>query len=526
VTTALPASLATRSRRPAETVASHALSGYGARGYDELVDDAGAPRPGSEAVVEALSSLSFADLAERQRAAEADIAAQGITFTVYADGANIDRAWPMDVVPRVFSAQEWTTIDAGLRQRLAALNCFLDDLYHDQHCLRENVVPRALVESSPGWRPECRGATPPHRVWAHVCGSDLVRDADGTVYVLEDNLRVPSGVSYMLENRAVTKRVFAELFERQSIRPVDRYPARLLDMLQSLSPGGEGRTVVLTPGVFNSAYFEHSALARQMGVELVENQDLYVDADDVCYVRTIEGPARVDVVYRRTDDWFLDPEVFNPQSVLGVPGLTRAWRAGHVALANAPGTGVADDKVVYTCVPDLIRFYLSEEPLLPNVPTFCCEDPVQLAHAVLNLDRMVVKPANESGGKGIMIGPQADRATLDRYRERLRANPRGWVAQPVVELSCSPTVCERALEPRCVDLRPFTLQGATSYVTAGGLTRVARRRGSYVVNSSQGGGSKDTWSVVARPAPGGRPTAAPAGGADAPVGREGTATTG
>jgi uncharacterized circularly permuted ATP-grasp superfamily protein len=256
--------------------------------------------------------------------------------------------------------------------------------------------------------------------------------------------------------------------------------------------------VVLTPGVYNSAYFEHSSLARQMGVELVENQDLFVDRDDVCYVCTIEGPVRVDAIYRRIDDWFLDPEVFNPDSKLGVAGLARAWRAGNLALANAPGTGVADDKVVYTYVPELIRYYLAEEPILPNVPTFRCEDPAQLSHVVTNLDRMVVKPANESGGKGILIGPQADRATLDRYRERLRANPRGWVAQPVVELSCSPTVNEAGLEPRCVDLRPFTLQGASGYVTAGGLTRVARRRGSYVVNSSQGGGSKDTWIVEDR----------------------------
>jgi uncharacterized circularly permuted ATP-grasp superfamily protein len=301
----------------------------------------------------------------------------------------------------------------------------------------------------------------------------------------------------MLENRAVTKRVFAELFEQHSIVPVDRYPERLLEMLRSLCPDGDGRAVVLTPGIHNSAYFEHSFLARQMGVELVEGRDLYVDADDVCHVRTIEGPVRVDAVYRRVDDWFLDPERFNPDSALGVRGLLRAWRAGNLAVANAPGTGVADDKVVYTHVPDLIRFYLGEEPILPNVDTFRCEDPNQLSHVLANLDQLVVKPANEAGGKDLIIGPQADRATLEEYRARLRADPRAWVAQPVVELSCSPTVCEGGLEPRCVDLRPFTLQGASTYVTAGGLTRVARRPGSYVVNSSQGGGSKDTWIVDA-----------------------------
>jgi uncharacterized circularly permuted ATP-grasp superfamily protein len=459
------------------------------------MDADGSPRPGSEALFRHLASLTFGQLLDRQRAAEADITAQGITFTVYAEGANLDRSWPMDIVPRVFAAAEWAGIEAGLAQRLTALNRFLDDFYHDQEAIAAGIVPRELVESSPGWRPECHGVDPPHGVWAHICGSDLVRDADGKVYVLEDNLRVPSGVSYMLENRAVTKRVFAELFEKQSIVPVDRYPERLLEMLRSLCPDGDGRAVVLTPGIYNSAYFEHSFLARQMGIELVEGRDLYVDADDVCWVRTIEGPVRVDVIYRRIDDAFLDPEVFRPDSALGADGLVRAWRAGNVALANAPGTGVADDKVVYTYVPDLIRFYLGEEPLLDNVPTFRCEDPVQLKHVLANLDRLVVKPANEAGGKDLLIGHQADRASIENYRRRVSANPRGWVAQPVIELSTSPTVCEAALEGRCVDLRPFTLQAATTYVTAGGLTRVARRRGSYVVNSSQGGGSKDTWIV-------------------------------
>jgi uncharacterized circularly permuted ATP-grasp superfamily protein len=477
------------------TPSKHALHGYGGKGFDELVDAGGAARPGSEALFRHLASLTFGELVDRQRAAESDIAAHGITFTVYAEGANLDRAWPMDIVPRVFPAAEWAVIEAGLAQRLTALNRFLDDLYHDQEAIAAGILPRELVESSPGWRPECRGVNPPHGVWAHICGSDLVRDADGEVYVLEDNLRVPSGVSYMLENRAVTKRVFSELFEKQSIVPVDRYPERLLEMLRSLCPDGDGQAVVLTPGIYNSAYFEHSFLARQMGVELVEGRDLYVDADDVCWVRTIEGPVRVDVIYRRVDDAFLDPEVFRPDSALGAPGLVRAWRAGKLALANAPGTGVADDKVVYTYVPDLVRFYLGEEPILGNVPTFRCEEPAQLRHVLANLEQLVVKPANEAGGKDLLIGHQADQATLEQYRDRLKANPRAWVAQPVIELSTAPTVCEAAVEPRCVDLRPFTLQAATTYVTAGGLTRVARRKGSYIVNSSQGGGSKDTWIV-------------------------------
>jgi uncharacterized circularly permuted ATP-grasp superfamily protein len=473
------------------------LQGYTAPGHDELLAPDGTPRPGNLPIFDRLAALTFAELVAYQRAADRDIAANGVTFTVYSEEeGNIDRAWPFDVIPRVFASSEWSRIEAGLRQRLTALNHFIDDLYHDQRAVKDGIVPATLVRSSPGWRPECAGIAPPHRVWAHICGTDLVRDADGTVYVLEDNLRVPSGVSYMLENRAVTKRVFGELFERQSILPVDRYPQRLLDMLQSLCPGRDGRAVVLTPGIYNAAYFEHSFLARQMGAELVEGRDLFVGDDDSVYVRAVEGPMRVDVIYRRIDDAFLDPEVFHPDSMLGVPGLMRAWRAGNVALANAPGTGVADDKVVYTYVPDLIRFYLAEDPILPNVPTYRCENPAELSHVLANLGTLVVKPANEAGGKDLLIGPQASAAELDDYRDRLRDNPRGWVAQPVIELSTSPTVCEDAVEPRCVDLRPFILQGATTYVTPGGLTRVARRRGSYVVNSSQGGGSKDTWIVL------------------------------
>lgn len=480
---------------PEPSGAPGALEHYRPSGFDELVDRTGRARPGNEQLRRHLAQMTTAEVRARQQAAEVDIAANGITFTVYAEGENIDRAWPCDVIPRVFAAEEWSRIDAGLRQRLTALNCFIDDLYHDQRCVGAGVVPESLIRTSPGWRPECAGVDPPRGVWAHICGTDLVRDADGTMYVLEDNLRVPSGVSYMLENRAVAKRVVAEVFEQQSIVPVDRYPERLLDMLESLCPHRDGLAVVLTPGIYNSAYFEHSYLARSMGVELVEGRDLTVGDDDCVYVQTIEGPARVDVIYRRVDDAFLDPEALRPDSVLGVAGLVRAWRAGNVALANAPGTGVADDKVVYSHVPELIRFYLDEDPILPNVPTWRCERPDELSHVLANLDRMVVKPANESGGKGILIGPKAGRDQLAAYRERLIAEPRGWVAQPVVELSTSPTVCESSVEPRCVDLRPFILQGASTYVTAGGLTRVARQKGSYIVNSSQGGGSKDTWIV-------------------------------
>lgn len=472
------------------------FDGYDPTGwYDELVEGPGMPRAAARELLAHLQSLTLDELRARQRAAEIDIAASGITFSLYSEAeGNIDRAWPFDVIPRVFSSTEWARIEVGLAQRLRAINLFIDDLYHDQASLRDGIVPRELLESSPGWRPECVGISPAHQVWAHICGSDLVRDRDGSMYVLEDNLRVPSGVSYMLENRLVTKRVFAELFERQSIRPVDRYADDLLATLRSLSARPDPMVVVLTPGVYNSAYFEHSFLAMQMGVELAEGADLFVE-DDVVFLRTIEGPQRVDVIYRRVDDAFLDPEVFRPDSVLGVRGLMRAWTAGNVAIANAPGTGVADDKAVYCFVPDLIRYFLAEEPVLDNVPTWRCEDPTHLSHVLANLEQLVVKPTNESGGKGLLIGPHATRAEIDDYRVRLRAEPRGWVAQPMLSLSVAPTLTPGGVEPRHLDLRPFTLQGATTRVTAGGLTRIALRRGSLVVNSSQGGGSKDTWIV-------------------------------
>ncbi len=463
--------------------------------HDELIDADRRPRAAAAAVVRHLASLSLDELRNRQRAAENDIAAAGITFTLSSeDGGNIDRAWPFDVIPRVFGASEWSTIERGLAQRLRTLNLFIDDLYGEQTVLQTGIVPRDLLESSPGWRPECRGMRPAHGVWAHICGSDLVRHGDGRIYVLEDNLRVPSGVSYMLENRVVTKRVFAELFERQSIRPVDDYPDALLATLRSLSPEPDPCVVVLTPGVYNSAYFEHSFLAMQMGVELVEGRDLVV-RDEVLYLRTIEGLRRVDVVYRRVSDDYLDPEVFVPDSTIGVPGIMSAWRAGNVAIANAPGTGVADDKAVYTYVPALIRHYLDEEPILANVPTWRCEQPDHLAHVLEHLAELVVKPTNEAGGKDLLIGPHSTSAHVEEYRERLRAEPRNWVAQPMLSLSTAPTLTPDGVEPRHLDLRPFTLQGAVTRVTAGGLTRVALRKGSLVVNSSQGGGSKDTWIV-------------------------------
>lgn len=464
--------------------------------FDELIGPDG-PRPAARPLLDLLSRLGPETLRERQRAAELEIKTLGITFTVYSDGNAIDRAWPMDIIPRVIAATEWRRTEAGLKQRVQALNLFINDIYGPQHIIRDKHFPEALIASSRNFRPQCRDFTPPLGVWAHICGSDMVRDADGTLYVLEDNLRVPSGVSYMMMNRLVMKHVFPELFENQIILPVDDYPSQLFDMLAALSPrpGDRPCVVVLTPGIYNSAYFEHAYLAQQMGVELVVGSDLYVGEDDGVYMRTIQGPERVDVIYRRIDDDFLDPEAFRPDSALGVSGLLRAWRAGKVALANAPGAGVADDKVVYTYVPDFIKYYLDEDPILPNVPTWRCEDPASLDHVLQHLPELVVKPANESGGYGMIVGPKASRAECERFADLIRSDPRNYIAQPTLALSTVPTLTDHVPEPRHVDLRPFILSGNETQVTTGGLTRVAMVKGSLVVNSSQGGGSKDTWVV-------------------------------
>ena len=465
--------------------------------YDELISTPGYARAPARNLTAWLRSLSNEDLQARKLDADLAIIDKGVTFTVYSDGENIDRAWPFDIIPRVMPIREWRNIEAGLKQRLQALNLFIDDLYHEQKIIGDGVIPESLIAESKGFRKECIGINPAHKVWAHICGSDLVRDSDGTVYVLEDNLRVPSGVSYMIENREVTKRILPELFENNTILPVDNYPDKLLEMLLSISPSRRKRpeVAVLTPGIYNSAYFEHAFLARSMGAELVEGTDLMVDKDDYVYMKTINGLARVDVIYRRIDDLFLDPEVFLPESALGVPGLMHAWRKGNVALANAPGCGVADDKVVYSYVPDIIRYYLDEDALLPNVPTFRCNNKQQREHVLANLKTMVVKPANESGGYGMLVGPQSTAREREEFRRLISSNPRNYIGQPALKLSTAPTLCDHTVEPRHLDLRPFILQGAETYVTAGGLTRVAMKSGSLVVNSSQGGGSKDTWIV-------------------------------
>ncbi len=467
--------------------------------WDELIAPGGRARRGAAALKKALAKLDDNELQERRYAAELAIRSMGITFTVYSgeESGAIDREWPFDIIPRLILKSEWDAISRGLIQRVNALNQFIDDIYHKQQILKDDVLPRIYIDKSRDFRPECMGVSPPHRVWSHVCGSDLVRGGDGTVYVLEDNLRVPSGVSYMLENREVMKRVFPELFSDYVIHPVDDYPTQLANTLRSLNPNANrtAQLAVLTPGIYNSAYFEHAYLANAMAAELVEGRDLVVGKDDYLYMRTIEGLVRVDVLYRRIDDTFIDPEVFNRDSVLGVPGLMRAWRAGKVALANAPGCGVADDKVIYTYVPDIIRYYLSEEPLLPNVPSYRCVEKEHRDYVLDNLDQLVVKPANESGGYGMMIGPKASKKERNQFARQIRANPRNYMAQPMLNLSTSPTLIDTHAEPRHLDLRPFILSGADNYVTTGGLTRVAMRKGSIVVNSSQGGGSKDTWVV-------------------------------
>ena len=466
--------------------------------FDELIDDKGAPRTPAKQLLGYLDSLQEDELEKRRLTAEATIQEMGISFTVYTEEGNIDRAWPFDIVPRTIEASDWKIAEAGLKQRLKALNLFINDLYHDQNVIKDGIIPEHIIKDSKNFRPECVGVSPAYGVWAHICGTDLVRDENGDFFVLEDNLRVPSGVSYMLENRAITKRVLPEMFENESILPVDSYTSQLFDTLASLSPRDieNPEIVVLTPGIYNSAYFEHAFLAQQMGAELVEGSDLFVDSDDCVYMKTIDGPERVDVIYRRIDDLFIDPEAFDPESVLGVAGLMRAWRAGNVALANAPGAGVADDKVVYAYVPNIIRYYLNEEPILKNVETYLCDDPEQRAYVLENLDKLVVKPANESGGYGMLVGPHSTKKEQALFAELITKNPRNYIAQPTLKLSTAPTLISKGvLEPRHLDLRPFILQAKDTYVTTGGLTRVAMKKGSLVVNSSQGGGSKDTWIV-------------------------------
>jgi uncharacterized circularly permuted ATP-grasp superfamily protein len=471
------------------------FDGYQTEGfYDEMFDGAGLPRSHARLLLETVESLSGGQLIRNKHAAERLLLQLGITFNVYGDSAGAERIFPFDLIPRIVPADEWDIIERGLQQRVRALNAFIDDIYHDRKILKDGAIPSEVILSAASYRKQCHGLDPPLRVWCHITGTDLVRDRDGKYYVLEDNLRVPSGVSYVLENREVLKRIFPGVFEGLPVRPVNEYPSRLLEMLESISPrrAGTPRVVLLTPGIYNSAYFEHSFLAQQMGIQLVEGRDLVVQNREV-FMRTTKRLERVDVIYRRIDDDFLDPDEFRGDSLLGVPGLMAAYRAGGVALANAPGNGVADDKVIYAYVPDMIRYYEGGEPILPNVPTYLCWRDSDRAYVLENLAKLVVKAANESGGYGMLVGPHSTAAQREEFGGRIRANPRNYIAQPTLALSRVPTIVDDHFEGRHVDLRPYVLCGKKIYVVPGGLTRVAMTKGSLVVNSSQGGGSKDTW---------------------------------
>lgn len=462
--------------------------------FDEMFGEKGEPRAYAQTLIQNIEGLPDGELVNRQRAAERALLHMGITFNVYGERAGVEKIFPFDLVPRIVSAAEWTRIERGLKQRITALNLFINDLYHEQKILKDGVVPAQIVLSSKAYRTQCVGFKPPRGIWCHITGTDLVRHRDGQIYVLEDNLRCPSGVSYVLENRAVMKSMFPQVFAASKIRPVSSYPSRLRDMLEFLAPDhvAEPRCVLLTPGIYNSAYFEHSFLAQQMGIELVEGRDLVIDDGYVC-MRTTRGFERVDVVYRRIDDDFLDPQCFRPDSMLGVPGLMQAYQQGKVALANAPGGGVADDKVVYAYVPRIVKYYLGEEIILPNVPTYICEQADDLKYVIEHLDELVVKAANESGGYGMLVGPHATAQQRAEFAQKVKAQPRNYIAQPTLALSRVPTLVDDHFEGRHVDLRPYILYGKEIFVLPGGLTRVALKKGSLVVNSSQGGGSKDTW---------------------------------
>jgi len=462
--------------------------------YDELMDAQGTPRPGAQLLVDKIESLLPGELALRQKAAETLLFKMGITFNVYGREEGTEKIFPFDIIPRIVSSDDWQQIESGLKQRIFSLNEFIQDIYNDRKILKDKVIPEDLIFSSRTYRKACEGFTPPRGIWCHVTGTDLIRDRDGTIYVLEDNLRCPSGVSYVLENRQVLKRTFPQVFEASRVRPVDDYASKLLAMLEYMAPDHiDSPTIgVLTPGIYNSAYFEHSFLSQQMGVELVEGQDLVV-ADGYVHMLTTKGLKRVDVLYRRIDDDFIDPEVFRPDSLLGVKGLIDVYKSGRIALANAPGTGIADDKVIYAYVPKIIEYYTGETPILPNVPTYICRDKDDQGYVLEHLDQLVVKAANESGGYGMLVGPHATDAERAAFAEKIKAEPRNYMAQPTISLSRVPTIVDDSIEGRHVDLRPYVIFGEEIYVQPGGLTRVALRKGSLVVNSSQGGGSKDTW---------------------------------
>ena len=466
--------------------------------FDEMQGGGGLVRPHYADVSRWLDGMSSERMARKRAEANALFHRFGITFAVYGEDSGTERLIPFDIIPRIITAEEWRTLEAGLRQRVMALNAFIRDIYHERSILKDGRIPEQDVLGNAQYRKEMVGVQVVHDVYAHIAGVDIVRAGEGEFYVLEDNLRVPSGVSYMLEDRRMMMRLFPELFASNRVAPVDHYPNLLLETMRSVAPAGQDNptVVVMTPGAYNSAYFEHAFLAQQMGVELVEGQDLFV-RDETVYMRTTQGPKRVDVIYRRIDDDFLDPLVFRKDSMLGVPGLLQAYRAGKVTLANAVGGGLADDKSIYPYVPEMVRFYLGEEPILNNVPTYRCSDPKQLSHVLANLPELVVKEVHGAGGYGMLVGPTASKEEIEKFRARVKENPDKYIAQPTLSLSACPTFVESGVAPRHIDLRPFVLSGKEVCMVPGGLTRVALREGSLVVNSSQGGGTKDTWVLEA-----------------------------
>ncbi len=462
--------------------------------YNEMFDEHGAPRPHYGAFHTWLGNQSQALMNLKRAEADLIFRRVGITFAVYGDDLGAERTIPFDQVPRIFTAKEWSDLESGLRQRVTALNHFIHDVYHDEAIIKAGIIPAEQIFNNAQYRPEMRHVEVPRNIYAQIAGIDIVRAGEGEFYVLEDNLRVPSGVSYMVEDRKMMMRLFPDLFQRYRVAPVEHYPDLLLECLKSVKPEGikKPNVVVLTPGMFNSAYFEHTYLAQQMGVELVEGKDLFVKDEEV-FMRTTRGPERVDVIYRRIDDDFLDPLAFRSDSALGVAGLLNAYRAGNITLANAIGTGIADDKSIYPYVPDMIKFYLGEKPILNNVPTFQCRKAEDLAYTLANIEQLVVKETHGAGGYGMLVGPASTKDEIARFKENLIKHPEQYIAQPTLSLSTCPTFVESGLAPRHIDLRPFVLSGKTIKMVPGGLTRVALKEGSLVVNSSQGGGTKDTW---------------------------------
>ncbi len=463
--------------------------------FDELMKSTGAPRGLANPLIDQINALTPKELRRRQKAAELALYQQGITFSVYGDKKGTEKIMPFDIIPRIVPGDEWQRLERGLKQRIEALNLFIGDIYGEQKILKDKIIPRDLIKTSACFLKQCMGLRPPKDIWIHITGTDLVRHNDGEFYVLEDNLRCPSGISYVLQNRAVMKRTFPQAFEAMKVRPISDYGDHLYDTLKYIAPEGTGEkpnVIVLTPGIYNSAYYEHTFLAQQMGVTLAEGSDLLVK-DDHVWLRTTRGLQKVDVIYRRIDDEFMDPKEFRKESLLGVPGLMNCYRKGNVTLANAPGTGIADDKAIYAYVPQIIKYYLGEDAIIPNVPTFVCSDPKQLAHVLDNLKTLVVKAVNLSGGYGMLIGPQSTPAQRKEFAAKLKKNPRDYIAQPTLALSRVPTLSPKSIEGRHVDFRPYILYGKQIFVLPGGLTRVAMTKGSLVVNSSQGGGSKDTW---------------------------------